>query len=145
MTTIARIEKRFGIQAPVDQIWAVIEQLDSWDRWNPVETGISGTIAFGGKVSLTETLPGAPARQIEATVTDWQPNAQLVWTEKRGFLFNVIRYYEIEELEPGSCIVANGFIFSGFMGEGFHDKHKKTIRQACEAIGEALRLKVESL
>ena len=57
----------------------------------------------------------------------------------------MVRYYEIEELEPGSCIIANGFIFSGFRGEGFHDKHKKTIRTACEAIGEALKLKVDSL
>ena len=91
MTTIARIEKRFGIQAPVDRIWAVIEHLDSWDRWNPIEKGISGTIAFGGKVALTETLPGAAPRQVEAVVSDWQPNAQLVWTEKRGLWFQSMR------------------------------------------------------
>jgi hypothetical protein len=140
-----KIEKRVGIPAPSETIWEVIADLPGWDQWNPVETGVSGTIAFGGQISLTERIEGLPDRQVAGRVADWQPNAQLVWTEKRGFLFNMIRYYEIEELERGSCIVANGFIFSGFMGEGFHDKHKKALRTAVEAVSEGLRLKVESL
>ncbi|WP_425991913.1 SRPBCC family protein [Brevundimonas sp. TWP2-3-2] len=140
-----KIEKRVGVRAPSDRIWEVIADLPGWDQWNPIETGVSGTIAFGGVIKLTERIEGQPERQVTGRVADWQPNAQLVWTEKRGWLFNVVRYYEIEELEPGSCIIANGFIFSGFRGEGFHDKHKKTIRTACEAIGEALKLKVDSL
>ena len=140
-----KIEKRVGIRAPSDRIWEVIADLPRWDSWNSVETGVTGTIAFGGQINLTEAIDGLPDRQVIGRVADWQPNAQLVWTEKRGWLFNVVRYYEIEELEPGSCIIANGFIFSGFRGEGFHDKHKKTIRTACEAIGEALRLKIDSL
>jgi hypothetical protein len=140
-----KIEKRVGIRAPSEAIWEVIADLPGWDRWNPVETGVTGTIAFGGQINLTERIEGLPDRQVTGRVADWQPNAQLVWTEKRGFLFNMIRYYEIEELERGSCIVANGFIFSGFMGEGFHDKHKKRLRTAAEAVSEGLRLKVESL
>lgn len=139
-----KIEKRVGVQASSDRIWEVIADLPGWDRWNPVETGVGGAIAFGGVVTLTEAIAGLPERQVTGRVADWQPNAQLVWTEKRGFLFNMVRYYEIDELEPGSCIVANGFIFSGFMGEGFHDKHRKSIRAACEAIGDALKLTAET-
>ncbi len=139
-----KIEKRVGVRAPSERIWQVIADLPSWDRWNPVETEASGTVAYGGEISLTERIEGLPERRVVGRVADWQPNAQLVWTEKRGWLFNVVRYYEIEELEPGSCIVANGFIFSGFRGEGFHDKHRKTIRAGCEKIADALRMASES-
>lgn len=139
-----KIEKRVGVQAPSDRIWEVIADLPGWDRWNPVETGVAGAIAFGGELNLAERIEGLPERQVIARVADWQPLAQLVWTEKRGWLFNVVRYYEIEQLEPGSCIVANGFIFSGFRGEGYHDKHRKTIRTACEAVGVALKATAES-
>ncbi len=139
-----RIEKRVGVRATTDRIWEVISDLPSWDRWNPVETQAGGTIAFGGSVALTEAIPGLPERRVAGKIGDWQPRAQLVWTEKRGWQFGVIRYYEIEELEPGSCIVANGFIFNGLRGEGFHDKHRKTIRAACEKIGDALKLAAES-
>ena len=139
-----KIEKRIGVRAPSDKIWEVIADLPGWDRWNPVETEVSGAIAFGGQINLTERIEGLPDREVVGRIADWQPNAQLVWTEKRGWLFNVVRYYEIEQLEPGSCIVANGFIFSGFRGEGFHDKHKRSIRTACEAIAEALKVSSEA-
>ncbi len=139
-----KVEKRVGVRATSERIWEVIADLPGWDRWNPVETEVVGSIAFGGEIALTERIEGLPDRCVVARVADWQPNAQLVWTEKRGWLFNVVRYYEIEELEPGSCIVANGFIFSGFRGEGFHDKHKKTIRRGCEAVAEAIRVTAES-
>lgn len=139
-----KIEKRIGVRAPSERIWEVIADLPSWDRWNPVETAVEGTIAFGGQVALTEAVPGLPERRVAARIGDWQPNAQLIWTEKRGWLFDVVRFYEIEELEPGSCIVSNGFIFRGFRGEGFHDKHRRTLRAACETIAEALKAHSEA-
>ena len=139
-----KIEKRIGVQATTDAIWALIGDLSTWSRWNPVETDVGGVIAFGGSVTLTERFEGLPERAVVGRIGDWQPYSQLVWTEKRGWQFNVIRYYEIQELDPGSCIVANGFIFSGLRGEGFHDKHKRVLRHACETIAENLKAASEA-
>lgn len=139
----ARIEKRVGVRAPSDRIWELISDLPSWDRWNPHETGLEGRIAFGAPIALNEALPGLPERRVTARVGEWQPYAQLVWAEKRGWLFDMIRYFEIEELEPGSCIVATGAIFSGLRGELFHDRHRRAIRSAYEEIVEGLRLAAE--
>ena len=139
-----KVEKRIGVRATSERIWEVIADLPGWNAWNPVDTDVSGTIAFGGAITLTETIPGLPVRTYSARFSDWQPNARLAWAERRGFLFNATRFYEIEQLEVGSCIVSNGFVFSGFRGEGFHDKHKRTLRAACEAVSEALRTTAES-
>jgi len=138
-----KVEKRIGVRAPSERIWDLITDLPGWDRWNPVETGVTGTIGFGGQIALTERIEGLPERQVIGRVADWQPHAQLVWTEKRGWLFNAVRFSEIEELEPGSCIVTNGYLFSGLRGEGFHERHRRTMRAGCEAIAEALRLTSE--
>ena len=135
----SRIESRVGVRADAERIWDIIADLERWERWNPHETGVSGAIAFGGALRLTETLPGLPERAAAYGVGEWQPLAQLVLLEKRGWLFNAVRYFEIEELERGSCIVANGVIFSGLRGELFHDKHRKTIRAAYAGISEGLR------
>jgi hypothetical protein len=139
----SRIEKRVGVRAPAERIWEIIADLPGWGRWNPYEADLSGTIAFGAAITLTERLPGQPERAVTARVGDWQPLAQLVWTEKRGWLFGSVRYFEIEELEPGSCIVANGAIFTGLRGELFHDKNRKAIRAAYEEIAEKLRTLAE--
>ncbi|WP_339871363.1 SRPBCC domain-containing protein [uncultured Brevundimonas sp.] len=135
----AKIEKRVGVQASTERLWDILSDLPGWNRWNPVETGLEGAIAFGGRISLTETIPGLTQRPTTVRIADWQPYAQLIWAEKRGWAFDVVRYFEIEELVPGSCIVANGFIFSGLRGELFHDRHRKTLRAACEAVAEGLR------
>jgi hypothetical protein len=134
-----RIEARVGVRATTDRIWEIISDLPHWERWNPYETKVSGTIAFGGVLEMTERLPGLSERRAVARIGDWQPYARLVWNEKRGWLFNATRYITIEELEPGSCIVAIGLVTSGLRGELFHDKHRKAIRRAYDEIGEGLR------
>lgn len=139
-----RIEKRIGVRAPADRIWEVIASLEGWDRWNPIETGVDGKIAIGGTMSLTETLEGLAPRQVTARVGQWQPYAQLVWAEKRGLWFNVVRYFEIDELAPGSCIVANGYRFSGLRGEMYFDKHRKKLRHAVEAVAEGWKAAAEA-
>ena len=139
-----RIEKRVGVHATSDRIWGLIADLPAWNRWNPFETDVEGAIAYGGALALTESFPGLPERRVDFRIGDWRPYAQLVLSEKRGWQFNVVRYFEIEELEPGSCIVANGAYFRGLRGEGFHDKHRRTIRAAYEEIGESLRIAAEA-
>ena len=140
----ARIERRIGVRASRDRIWELIADLPGWDRWNPVETGVEGTIAYGGGIALTESVGGLPVRRAAVRVAEWEPYAQLVWTEKRGMWFSAMRYFEIEELEPGSCIVANGFIFSGLRGEMHFDRHRKPLRVAVDAVAEALKTAAEA-
>lgn len=141
---IARIEKRIGVRAPADRLWEIIADLSRWDGWNPVEKAVEGVIAYGGRISLTEAIEGLPERRASVRVGEWQPYAQLVWMEKRGLWFRSMRYFEIEELEPGSCIVANGFIFSGLLGELFFDKHRKRLRHGVDAVAEAWKSAAES-
>jgi hypothetical protein len=141
----ARIEKRIGVRASSDQVWSVIADLPSWGGWNPVESRIEGTIAFGGQLAFNESLPGAGDREATARVVEWQPYAQLVWAEKRGLWFRSLRYFEIQSLEsPDSCILANGFIFEGLKGEMFFDKHRGTLRRAVDAVAEAWKTAGES-
>ena len=139
-----RIEKRVGVRASSDRIWEILTDLSSWDHWNPIETRLEGTIAYGGTLSLTENIPGLPERRYTAAIGDWQPRAQLILQEKRGWQFTAIRYFEIDELEPESCIVANGIIFGGLRGEGFHDKKRKLLRPHYDRVAEALKAYAEA-
>lgn len=141
----ARIEKRVGVRANADRLWSLIADLPGWDRWNPVETTVEGAIAFGGEIALTETIGDLPERRVVAKVVEWQPYAQLVWSEQRGLWSRSLRYFEIQELEDGqSCIAANGFIFSGLRGEMYFDKHRPKLRRAVDAVSEAWKAAAEA-
>ncbi|WP_293826721.1 SRPBCC domain-containing protein [uncultured Brevundimonas sp.] len=139
-----RIEKRIGVRATSDRIWDLVADLPGWRRWNPVDAEVEGVIAFGGRLTMTEAWPEMPPRQSLAQVAEWQPRVRLVWAEKRGFLFQSLRYIEIEELAPSNCILAIGVRFSGLRGELFHDKHRPAIRKAHEAMAEGLKTAAEA-
>ena len=139
----ARIEKRIGVRAPAERIWEILADLPAWDRWNPIETAVEGTIAYGGAIALTEAIAGLPERRAAVRVGEWQPHAQLVWAEKRGLWFRSLRYFEIDEIEPGGCIFANGFIFNGLRGEMHFDRHRKALREAVDSVADALKTAAE--
>ncbi len=138
-----RIQARVGLPTTSDRIWDQIENLARWAEWNPVERDITGTIAFGGRLSFVEQMDGLPPRQTRVSVVDWQPRAQLVWAERRGFLFNTVRYFEIEEVGPESCVFANGILLAGLRGELFHDRHRRALRDATEAICQGMRTSLD--
>jgi hypothetical protein len=138
-----RVEYRVGVKATSDAIWEVLADLGRWGKWNPVHPEASGKIAIGQPLSVRETVPGLPERAFTATVVDWVPRQQLVWAEKRGFMSRSVRYFEIEELEPGKCIFANGEIFEGWLGEREGKRSRRARKAAFEALAEALRAKVE--
>ena len=139
-----RIESRIGVRASADRLWDLISDLSLWSRWNPYETDVSGRLAINGHVSLTEALPGFQPRQVNAQLGDWQPLTKLLWSERRGFLFQSTRYFTIQELDKGSCILTHGIIFSGLRGEFYHDKHRAKIREAYEAIAENIKREAEA-
>ena len=141
----ARIERRIGVRATPEQIWALVADLSFWDRWNPIEKGLEGVIAFGGGITLTETIDGLPERRVPVRVGEWEPYSQLVWTENRGLWFRSTRYFEIQRLdEPNACIASNGFIFSGLRGEMFFDKHRARLRHAVDAVAEGWKAAAEA-
>src|SRR5690606_36707775 len=124
-----------------DRIWEIIADLPSWSTWNPIFPEAMGVIAIGGELILTERIADRPERRVSARVVEWVPNSQLIWAERRGFLSRSTRYIEIEELQPGSCIVANVEIFAGMRGDDYVLKHQRVLRRACDALGDALRIR----
>ncbi len=139
-----RIEQRVGIRATAEHLWDILVDFPHWSRWNTHETEVEGQLAFGGAFALTETWPDMAPRKVEARVTEWQPLAQLIWVEKRGWLFTTVRYFEIEELDKGSCIVATGMLFQGLRAELFMDRHSKSIRHGLTDMCDRLKALAES-
>lgn len=134
-----RIEKRIGVRTTAERLWDVLVDFPGWSRWNPHETDVEAHLAFGGPIRMTESWPGLAPRQVEGRVNEWQPLAQLVWIEKRGWMFSTVRYFEIEELESDSCILATGLIFQGLRAELFMDRHRRILRPALGDICDQLK------
>lgn len=139
-----RIESRIGVRASEDRLWDLLTDLDNWSQWNPYETDVSGNLSIGGHIGLTEALPGFARREVSARLGDWQPLTKLLWSERRGFLFQSTRFFTIQQLDKASCILSHGIIFTGLRGEFYHDKHRAQIREAYETLSQNLKREAEA-
>ena len=137
-----KIEHRVGIRATSDRLWELVSELENWRHWNPIHPGASGKIAFGSTLTVHEAFPGEEPAAVEVKVTDWAPLEQLVWAQK-GFLWTSLRYLEIEELAPGSCIFANGILYEGYRAKSELKRRGRAFKLGFGILGEAIKEKAE--
>jgi len=135
-----KIEHRLGIPAPAEAIWSAIADIAAWPAWNPLYTKVEGTLRIGAPLVVEVTLPSQKPRTIRATVSDWVPNEQILWTVSAlGGLVKSIRYFEIEQLAETGCIFSNGEMFDGPLGPAVARRMRPAIRAGFAAMGEAVK------
>ena len=140
-----KVEHRIGVARPKEQVWAVLSDLPAWREWNPMYPEASGRLLVSAPLSLTETV-GERTQTYAATVAEWVPNQQIIWTRKsHAGLVRHIRYIEIETLSDTGCIFANGELFEGFAAPSLvPEGRRRKLRQAYRGFCEALKARVEA-
>jgi hypothetical protein len=69
------------IQASPMEVWAVLTDLASYPRWNPLFREASGEVAPGHTITLKTVRPaGGRLMTVRVTVTVATPGAELRWT-----------------------------------------------------------------
>ncbi len=140
-----KVEHRIGVARPKEQVWAVLSDLAAWPQWNPMYPEISGRFLVSAPLSLGEQVGGRTERYA-ATVSEWVPNQQLIWTRKSlGGLVRHVRYIEMEALSETGCIFANGELFEGFAAPYLVlEARRRKLRGAYRGFCEALKARVEA-
>lgn len=135
-----KLEHRVGVQAPAESIWTVVADIEGWPRWCALYPRAAGVIRMGAELSLDVALAGQPVRTIKPVVADWVPNEQLLWRlSMLGGLIKSTRYFEIEQLVPGSCIFSNGEMFEGLLGPTIAKRLASPLKSAFRDMGEAVK------
>jgi ribosome-associated toxin RatA of RatAB toxin-antitoxin module len=88
------------IEAPLDQIWAIVEDVLSAPEW---QGGLKDMLALDrdadGQVTLAESHSDAKVRTIKSTVRfTYEPPTRLRWRQEKGELKSVEGAWELEDL-----------------------------------------------
>jgi hypothetical protein len=67
------------IDAPPEQVWAVLTDLADWSQWNPIFPQASGKVVVGGRLRLAYRPSAGRAMTIHPKVVAAQPGAELRW------------------------------------------------------------------
>jgi carbon monoxide dehydrogenase subunit G len=91
------------IEAPLDRVWAVVEDVESAPEWQGGLNGIDVLERDGGGMAvLCETHTDAKVRTIKSIVRfRYEAPTRLSWTQEKGELKSVEGSWELEDLGHG--------------------------------------------
>lgn len=100
---MAVLRTTLGIDAAPAVVWDVLADFPRWSEWNTAVPSISGEPAVGSSVSLRLVLPGRPAANVKATLTEVVPGRRLRWRGNIGadWFFLGDRDFVIEDAGDG--------------------------------------------
>lgn len=95
--TRLRLETR--IDAPAEQVWALLTDFASWHRWNPTLISAEGTATVGASVQMRLRL-GPRIVTLHRTILEVDPPRRLRWRSSPGIprLVDVERVFDLEPL-----------------------------------------------
>lgn len=88
------------VDAPIDQVWAVVEDVESAPRW---QGGLDGLRALErddeGRATLSETESDIKVRRVKSVVRfAYDGPTRLSWRQEKGELKSVDGRWELEDL-----------------------------------------------
>ena len=112
--SLFRMEVGVGIniRAEPERIWALLTNAGDFPRWNSTVRSIEGSIALGQTIQL-KTITSD--RVFKLKVTQWQPNAVMLWQDGAAPMFKGERRYTLTPKSDGTTDFAMVEVFSGLM------------------------------
>ena len=140
-----KIEQRIGIAAPVDEVYDLLADIESWPSWSPIHTAASGRVGFGAPVRLEEHYEGLGTWEQSGAVADYQPLSHIhIAVPKPFYAGRLIRYFELDILSEAGTGFAVGALFDGFLSEREGRRYRKYLREGFHAFAEALKARAEA-
>jgi len=134
------------IDAPVDEVWAVLTDLDAYPEWNPFTPSMRSTLAVGEPIDMRVRMAklGLTVRQRE-TVRAVEPRRRLVWGEDMmGGLVRAERVQTLTELPGGRTRYRTEDVIEGPLGPLVFLIFGPSIQAGFDSVADALAARVSA-
>ncbi|MEZ4219998.1 MAG: SRPBCC domain-containing protein [Polyangiaceae bacterium] len=101
------------IAAPRAAIWRLLTDAAGFKRWNSTVDSIEGDIALGQRLAIK--VPLDPSRTFRPTVTRFEENALMEWSDGFAPMFKGVRTFILDEAEDGGTEFTMTERFAGVM------------------------------
>jgi hypothetical protein len=90
------------VDAPADQVWAVLTDFSAYPIWNPFIYPLKGEARAGSLLDVT-IHPGTQVITYQATMIVVRPNSELTWSGQiaSAGVFDTTYGFAVEPLQPG--------------------------------------------
>jgi hypothetical protein len=73
------ISSEVTVDAPVQTVWGVLTDFESYERWNPLQTSVQGHARLGAEIELALAAPSNDMEEFSSEITILRPNRKLAW------------------------------------------------------------------
>jgi len=139
-----RIETRIEIDAPPEEVWAVLMDFPSYAAWNPMVVGISGKPEVGSQLEVKISMKNGRRLTFRPTVVEYKGGRRFAWLGKVGMrgVFDGLHRFEVENGGATSTFV-HGEEFRGLLlpllGKLLRDTHDSIVAMNEALAGEVKR------
>ena len=133
------IQTEILINTNITKVWDVLMNFDSYPKWNPFITSISGEPKLGKILTVSINPPEGKGMTFKPTILTLESNKEFRWKGKLGIngIFDGEHYFILEFLENDKTNFIHGEKFSGLLvplvGKML-DKTKKRFQLMNESI-----------
>ena len=111
------IQTEILILADTAKVWDVLMNFDSYPKWNPFITSISGEAKLGKRLTVSINPPGGKGMTFKPTILTLESNKEFRWKGKLGItgIFDGEHYFILEYLDKDITKFIQGENFSGLL------------------------------
>ena len=129
------------IDAPVERIWQVLMDFDSYPQWNPFIRSIRGKPVAGSRLEVELGAPGTRPMRFRPTVMAVVPNREFRWLGHLGIrgLFDGEHIFELSPPSSASTRFVQRERFRGIFLPFLARRLERDARRGFEEMNHALR------
>lgn len=111
------IQTEIVINTDLTKVWDVLMNFDSYPKWNPFITSISGEPKLGSRLTVSINPPGGKGMTFKPNILTLEANKEFRWKGKLGIngIFDGEHYFILEFLENNKTKFIHGEKFSGLL------------------------------
>ena len=105
------------INTDITKVWDVLMDFNSYPKWNPFITSISGEPKLGNRLTVSINPPGGKGMTFKPNILTLESNKEFRWKGKLGIngIFDGEHYFILEFLENNKTKFIHGEKFSGLL------------------------------
>lgn len=136
------------VPAAPEEVWAVLQDVDAYDEWNPYHVSVEGRVAEGETLRVHIEKPNGNRVDLEPKVLRVKPGTELTWGGGVPLLFTGEHTFLLQPTKRGTTLLVHKEQFRGVfvpfaelesIEEGYRSMNRALARRVVEAQGARRR------
>ncbi len=131
------------IDAPIEEVYEVLADIDSYPNWNPYHRRIEGKYEEGSELTIHVLRPDGKEVKVPPHMMRIVENEEITWGGGMKGIFYGVHTFKLKSSEQGKTVLMHNEDFSG-IAIGFADLPPDVIAEGYHQMNMALKSRVET-